>query len=382
MIQQERLIGEFMELVQVDSETKHEEKIAQVLRMKFTELGLLVQEDDSKEKTGHGAGNLICTLPAKGKGASAPKLMFTCHMDTVLPGNGIKPALGEDGYIRSDGTTILGSDDKAGLAVLLEGLRVLRDEERDHPQIQVVITVGEESGLVGSRAMDPKWLDADLGFALDSNGAIGGIAVAAPSQQKIFITFSGRSAHAGVNPEDGVSAITVASRAVSKMNLGRIDRETTANIGSFYGGTAGSTNIVCDKVVLEAEARSLDSDKLNRQVESMRTACEAAAAEMGATCEFRSHLLYPSFKFSDDAPIVGLTKRALARVGAVAKTFHSGGGSDANVFNGHGVPTVNLSVGYEDIHTTKERIKAEDIVKLAEVFLALIEEAVQTGSAD
>jgi len=380
MIQRERLIGEFMELVQVDSETKHEETIARVLKKKFTDLGIRVQEDDSKERTGHGAGNLICTLPAKGKGAHAPKLMFTCHMDTVTPGRGIKPELGADGYIRSDGTTILGSDDKAGLAVLLEGIRVLREQESDHPQLQVIITVGEESGLCGSRAMDPKWLDADYGYALDSNGAIGGIAIAAPSQQKIFITFLGKSAHAGVNPEDGVSAITVASRAVSKMNLGRIDKETTANIGSFSGGTAGTTNIVCEKAVLEAEARSLDAKKLNRQVESMKAACEAAAAEMGATCEFRSHLLYPSFKFTDDAPVVQLAKRALTRIGAVPKPFHSGGGSDANVFNGHGVPTVNLSVGYENIHTKKERIKAEDLVKLTDAFLALIEEAVQAGS--
>jgi tripeptide aminopeptidase len=380
MIQRDRLIGEFMELVRVDSETKHEAAIAEVLKQKFTELGLLVQEDDSKERTGHGAGNLICTLPAKGKGSNAPKLLFTCHMDTVLPGNGIQPTLGEDGYIRSDGTTILGSDDKVGLAVLLEGLRVLREAGLDHPQLQLVVTVGEESGLVGSRSLDPKALDADLGFALDSNGAIGGIAIAAPSQQKVFITFCGKAAHAGVNPEDGVSAITVASRAVSKMSLGRIDHETTANIGSFSGGTVGSTNIVCDKVMLEAEARSLDADKLNRQVESMRTASETAAAEMGATCEFRSLLLYPSFKFAEDAPIVQLTKRALHRVGAEPKAFHSGGGSDANVFNGHGIPTVNLSVGYEDIHTTKEKIKADDIVRLAEVFLALIEEAlVGTG---
>ncbi|MEO3944436.1 M20/M25/M40 family metallo-hydrolase [Gorillibacterium sp. CAU 1737] len=377
MVQKDRLIEEFMELVRVDSETKHEEEIAVVLKEKFGALGLTVEEDDTKEKTGHGAGNLICTLPAKGKGANAPKLMFTCHMDTVTPGKGIQPQLGEDGYIRSDGTTILGSDDKAGIAALLEGIRVLQEQGTEHPQLQCVITVGEESGLNGSRAMDPKWLDADYGYALDSNGAIGGIAVAAPSQQKVFITFTGKSAHAGVNPEDGISAINIASRAVSKMRLGRIDKETTANIGSFYGGVTGATNIVVDKVVLEAEARSLDTDKLGKQVESMRLASEEAAAELGGTCEFRSHLLYPSFKFTDEAPVVQLAKKALARIGAEPKTFHSGGGSDANVFNGHGVPTVNLSVGYENIHTKTERILASDIVRLTQAFVALVEE---TGS--
>ncbi|WP_040951285.1 M20/M25/M40 family metallo-hydrolase [Gorillibacterium massiliense] len=370
MIHEERLVQEFLELVQVDSETKDEAEIAKVLRRKFTELGLTVEEDDSMAKTGHGANNLICTLPATEDGTSHPKLMFTSHMDTVMPGKGIKPQIHEDGYIRSDGSTILGSDDKAGLAAMLEGIRVLKEQKIAHPQIQFIITAGEESGLMGSRAMDSKWLDAEYGFALDSNGAIGGIAVAAPSQQKVFITFYGKSAHAGVNPEDGISAITVASKAVARMNLGRIDKETTANIGKFSGG--GATNIVCDKVVLEAEARSLDKEKLARQVQSMEQAAYSAAEEMGATAEFNSFLLYPSFKFDGDAPIVKMASKAMEAIGATPFTFHSGGGSDANVFNGHGVPTINLSVGYEDIHSTKERIKKADLIKVAEILISII----------
>ncbi|MBC8080261.1 MAG: M20/M25/M40 family metallo-hydrolase [Gorillibacterium sp.] len=375
MVKQERIIQEFMELVQIDSETKHEQEIAEVLKQKFTEHGLRVIEDDTIAKTGHGAGNLICTLSASSGGLHAPKLLFTCHMDTVTPGNGIKPQLDEDGYIKSDGTTILGSDDKAGIAAIFEGLRVLKEQELDYPQMQFIITVGEESGLNGSRAMDPKWLDAEYGFAMDSNGAIGGIAVAAPSQQRMLITFTGKTAHAGVNPEDGISAITMASKAVSRMSLGRIDQETTANIGRFAGGGETKTNIVCEKVELEAEARSLDKQKLEQQVASMREACETAAAEMGGQVEFNSFLLYPSFNFEDSAPIVQLAMRALRKIGAEPSTFKSGGGSDANVFNGHGVPTINLSVGYEQIHTTNERIKANDLAKLAEVFVSITQEA-------
>ncbi|KAF9116972.1 hypothetical protein BGX30_005792 [Mortierella sp. GBA39] len=279
-----------MELVQVDSETGHEAEIAALLKQKFTQLGLEVVEDDSQAKTGHGAGNLIVTWKGEG-GAEAPKLLFTCHMDTVAPGKGIKPILGEDGWIRSDGTTILGSDDKAGLAVLLETIRVIQEQRLPHGQIQFVITVGEESGLLGARSMDSQHLDAELGFALDSNGEVGSIAVAAPTQAKIQMKIFGKSAHAG--------------------------------------------------------------------------------------CEFRSEIVYPAFNFNENDPVVSLAKRAIERLGLSGRVFRSGGGSDANIFNGLGVPTVNLAIGYEDIHTTKERIRAEDMVKAAEMVVSIIQETVK-----
>ncbi|UUZ94341.1 M20/M25/M40 family metallo-hydrolase [Paenibacillus sp. P25] len=196
MINQRRLVEEFIELVQVDSESGQEQEISRVLKEKFASYGLKVEEDDSAAKTGHGSGNLICTLPAN-SARNLPKLFFTSHMDTVTPGKGIKPQIGQDGYIRSDGTTILGSDDKAGLAAMFEALRVLKENNIEHGQIQFVITAGEEMGLKGSRAMEAKWIDADFGYALDSNGEIGNIAVAAPTQSKVYITFTGRSAHAG-----------------------------------------------------------------------------------------------------------------------------------------------------------------------------------------
>lgn len=371
MIQEKRLVAEFIELVQVDSETRFEQEISRVLKQKFTALGLTVEEDDTAAVTGHGSGNLICTLAAT-TDAAVPRVFFTSHMDTVTPGKGIKPQIGEDGIIRSDGTTILGSDDKAGLAAMLEAIRVLKENNIPHGQIQFVITAGEESALRGSRAMDGKWLKADFGYALDSNGDIGEVAVAAPTQSKIHIAFTGRSAHAGVNPETGISAITVASKAVSKMPLGRIDNETTANIGSFAGGVTGTTNIVIDRVVLEAEARSIVQEKLERQIEAMRQACQEAADEMGAKMEFKSDLIYPAFMFDEEAPVVQLAFKALQNVGCTPKTFHSGGGSDANVFNGLGVPTVNLAVGYQKIHTTEEHIAVKDLVKVAEVVVEIV----------
>ncbi|MGG4219767.1 tripeptidase T [Paenibacillus jamilae] len=370
-IVKDRIVQEFMELVQVDSETKYEQEISRVLKEKFNALGLEVVEDDSRERTGHGSGNLIVTWKAEGV-EQAPKIFFTCHMDTVTPGKGIKPQLGEDGWIRSDGSTILGSDDKAGIAALFEAIRVVREQNIPHGQIQFVITAGEESGLMGARAMKPEVLDSDFGYALDSNGEVGSICIAAPTQARIEMRITGKSAHAGVNPEDGISAIQVASKAISKMKLGRIDKETTANIGSFEGG--GATNVVCDFVLVRAEARSIIQEKVNHQIQHMREALETTTREFGAQGEFRSEVIYPAFSFTEHDEVVQVAQRAIQGLGLATSTFHSGGGSDANVFNGLGIPTVNLAVGYQNIHTTEEKIKADDLVKVAEVVVALIQE--------
>ncbi|AZH30038.1 MULTISPECIES: tripeptidase T [Paenibacillus] len=370
-IVKDRIVQEFVELVQVDSETKHEQEISRVLKEKFNALGLEVVEDDSRERTGHGSGNLIVTWKAEGV-EQAPKIFFTCHMDTVTPGKGIKPQLGEDGWIRSDGSTILGADDKAGIAALFEAIRVVREQNIPHGQIQFVITAGEESGLMGARAMKPEVLDSDFGYALDSNGEVGSICIAAPTQARIEMRITGKSAHAGVNPEDGISAIQVASKAISKMKLGRIDKETTANIGSFEGG--GATNVVCDFVLIRAEARSIVQEKVNHQIQHMREALETTTREFGAQGEFRSEVIYPAFSFTEHDEVVQVAQRAIQGLGMATSTFHSGGGSDANVFNGLGIPTVNLAVGYQNIHTTEEKIKADDLVKVAEVVVALIQE--------
>ncbi|WP_336771788.1 M20/M25/M40 family metallo-hydrolase [Paenibacillus sp. MMO-58] len=372
MVNQERIVSEFIELVKVDSETRFEQEISKVLKAKFSELGLSIEEDDAMEKTGHGANNLFALLEGTGE-AGAPTILFTSHMDTVAPGNGIKPQIDSDGYIRSDGTTILGSDDKAGLAAMLEAIRVLKENNIPHGPIQFVITVGEESGLLGARNMDASKLKASFGYAIDSNGSIGDMAVAAPTQAKVIMKLHGKSAHAGVNPEDGISAIQVAAKAISRMPLGRIDKETTANIGSFEGG--GATNVVCDFVKLVAEARSIVQEKLDRQVDAMREALESAAEEFGARAEFESQLIYPAYVHDDNSPVVQLAKSAATAIGLTPRTFHSGGGSDANIFNGLGVPTVNLAVGYEHIHTTKEQIKVVDLVKITEFIIEIIKQA-------
>ncbi|MBA4538210.1 M20/M25/M40 family metallo-hydrolase [Bacillus aquiflavi] len=372
MVNNDRLLNEFLELVQIDSETKNEAKIARVLKEKFSKLGVEVFEDDTIEQTGHGAGNLICTIPATKDGVDP--IYFTSHMDTVVPGNGVKPLI-KDGYVMTDGTTILGADDKAGLAVMLETVRVLKEQNISHGEIQLIITVGEESGLVGAKALNPSLLKAKYGFALDSDGKVGNVVVAAPTQAKIKAVIEGKTAHAGVAPEKGVSAITIAAKAVAKMPLGRIDEETTANIGSFAGGQ--QTNIVCDRVDILAEARSLVPEKMEAQVTKMKNAFETVAKEMGGKADVTVKVMYPGFKYGEGDLVVEIARKAATKIGRECKLLKSGGGSDANVIAGFGVPTVNLAVGYEEIHTTNEKIPIEELTKLAEMVIAIIEEVAE-----
>ncbi|MDT8861689.1 tripeptidase T [Alkalihalobacillus sp. MEB130] len=369
MANEQRLVDEFLELVQIDSETKHEDIIAPILKKKFEDLGVSVIEDDAASKTEHAAGNLICTLEGTKEGVDP--IYFTSHMDTVVPGKGVKPSI-QDGYVITDGTTILGADDKAGIAAMLEAIRVLKEENIEHGAIQFIITVGEESGLNGAKVLDPTLLKAKYGFALDSDGPVGNIIVAAPTQAKIVATVLGKTAHAGVAPEKGISAITVAAKAISKMPLGRIDEETTANIGRFEGGT--QTNIVCDHVSILAEARSLIGEKMEAQVAKMKEAFESTAKEMGTSAEVEVEIMYPGFKLGDGDEVVEVAKRAMSQIGRTPKLLQSGGGSDANIFAGHGVPTVNLAVGYEEIHTKNERMPISELVKLSEAVVAVIKE--------
>ncbi|MGP4074332.1 M20/M25/M40 family metallo-hydrolase [Halobacillus sp. K22] len=372
MINKERVLEEFLELVQVDSETGAEAEISAVLKKKFQDLGLEVVEDDAKSITGHGANNLICNL--EGSKKEADPIYFTSHMDTVVPGNGVNPSV-KDGYVVSDGTTILGADDKAGVAAILEAIRSLQEQNVEHGDLQFIITVGEESGLVGAKALDSSLLKAKYGYAIDSDGAVGNIIVAAPTQAKINAVVKGKTAHAGVAPEKGVSAITLASKAIARMPLGRIDEETTANIGRFEGGQ--KTNIVCDHVEILAEARSLVPEKMQEQVEKMKQAFQETAKEMGGEVDLDVEIMYPGFKQKEGDQVVEIARAAASKIGRESKLLTSGGGSDANIIAGYGVPTVNLSVGYEEIHTTNERIPVAELEKVAEFVTAIIQQAAE-----
>ena len=367
----QRLVDEFLELIQIDSETKHEQLIAPILIGKLEALGFDVFEDDSATKSGHGAGNLIATL--KGSKPDVTTIYFTTHMDTVVPGKGIKPELREDGYIYSDGTTILGADDKAGIAALFDMVKRLKEESIEHGDIQFIITAGEESGLAGAKHLDPTRITAKYGFAVDSDGKVGGIVTAAPYQAKIGATIRGKTAHAGVAPEKGISAINIASKSIAKMTLGRIDEETTANIGSFEGG--GATNIVCDEVKILAEARSIVPEKLDKQTAHMKSVFEETAAAMGGQAEIEIQLMYPGFRFGEEEHVTQVAVKAVKNIGLTPNLGTSGGGSDANIIAGFGIPTVNLSVGYEEIHTKNERMPVSELEKLSDLLVEIVKES-------
>lgn len=370
MINKERLYATFMELCAIDSEPMRERLLADHLMERLSRLGFTVSEDDAGERIGGNAGNLLARLEGTGPGEA---LLFSCHLDRVVPGVGVKPRI-EGEFIVSDGTTVLGADDGAGLAALLEGVTVLKERDLPHPAIEVVLSVAEELALVGSRHFDVSRLSARCGFVLDASGSVGEIVIQAPEQVKIRAVVHGRKAHAGFNPEQGVSAIRIAAAAIARMNLMRIDPETTANIGSISAD--GPTNIVPDRCELWAEARSLDPAKLRLQVNEMTEALEVAAAEQGGRVEIAVLPCYPSYRLDQDAEPARRAARAAGQIGVPVSFKSTGGGSDANIFNSRGVPTVVLSCGYEKPHTTEERIPLEQLALLAQWVLAIAADGV------
>lgn len=371
MVNKERLIKRFIDLVTIDSETKEEANIATYLKTELEKLKVLVEEDDAKAVTGHGANNLICTL--KGSSSHSRSIFFSSHMDTVKPGIDIKPQI-NDGLITSDGSTILGADDKAGIAVIFELINLLKENNIEHGDIQFILTVGEESGLIGAKAIDPSLITADFGYVLDSDGAVGNLVVAAPYQSKFNATIHGKSAHAGVAPEKGVSAITTAAKAIAKMKLGRIDKITTANISYFKGGQKETTNIVSDYVEIEGEARSLQKENLDNVINQIKNHFETTAKNFGAKAEFTLFEAYPGFSIAQDDKVVKIAQGAAEKLSLSSELLQSGGGSDANIFNSFGIPTANLSVGYEHIHTTNEQIHEDELIRLAELSVEIVKE--------
>ncbi|OFM07169.1 MULTISPECIES: M20/M25/M40 family metallo-hydrolase [Staphylococcus] len=370
MINSQRLLETFLELVQINSETGHEEVIQPILKKKFEELGLNVTEDHASEKSWLGANNLICTFPATSAKEDVSKIYFTSHMDTVVPGINIKPQIKEDGYIYSDGSTILGADDKAGLAAIIETIQYLNENEIPHGQIQFIITVGEESGLKGVKELDSTYIDAEFGYAVDASQPVGTTVVGAPTQMVINTTILGKTAHAST-PSEGISAINIAAKAISRMKLGQIDDYTTANIGKFHGGSA--TNIVADEVVLEAEARSHDNQSIEQQVIHMKETFETTAQELGGEAKVIIEKSYPGFKLENDDKVTQFAINSARELGLAGDTVIAGGGSDGSIINTFGIPTVILGVGYEHIHTTSERISVNSLNQLAKQIVKIID---------
>lgn len=367
MVNRERLLSTFLDLVKIDSITFSEAGVAAYMAERLRALGASVEIDRAGERLGGNSGNVVARL-ATGDGDETP-ILFAAHMDTVEPGRGIEPVVAK-GVVRSKGNTVLGADDKAGCAVILECLETLAEGGRVHRPIEAVFTVAEEKGLLGAKELDFKRLRARVAFVMDGDGPIGGIVVKAPFQDAVKGVFAGKAAHAGVNPEKGVSAIRAAALAISSMKLGRLDDETTANIGMIKGGRA--MNIVPDETVIEGEARSQDAGKLDAQVGAMRRAMAEAARLVGAKVKVEVTHLYDGFSFAPDAEVVSQAGQAIRRAGGEPDLVSSGGGSDTNIFNEAGMAAVNLSCGARDVHTVDERVAVDDMARAAAVALALV----------
>ena len=370
MINKQRLVDYFLMLAAINSPTRCEKPVADVLESDLKSLGFNVVRDKAGEKVGGNTGNVIGTK--KGNVPNGVPILFSAHMDTVLPTEGWGYEIKDD-VIRSNGKMILGADDKAGVAAIIEALKVIQEENIPHSDIQVAFSIGEEVGLYGARYMDYSLITSKCVFVYDMGRPVGCVTVVAPSHDNIIVKIHGKAAHAGANPEEGVCAVITASKAIAKMKLGRIDHETTANIGVIKGGTA--RNIVPDYCEIKGEARSRNNEKLNAQVEHMVEVFRDAAAEMGAGVDIQVERSYNTFRLTEDDEVVKIAATAARRVGIEPELHETGGGSDASIFNEKGLPATVIGVGYESPHSVDEYIPIPDFVKSAEMALEIIKVA-------
>ena len=366
------LLDLFLELCAIPSPSGKERAVANRVGAYLSGLGLEWDEDDAAARLDGDTGNIYCRLPAtNGKGTP---IFFCAHTDTVPPEAAIEPVV-EDGIVRNAAGTILGSDNKAAVVVMLEATRRIVEEGRAHAGIELLFTPQEEVSLRGADAFDHTRFVAKTGFVYDQGAPIGEIVLGSPHARLLDFRFHGRAAHAGMSPEDGRSAIAAASRAIADFRLGRVDEETSANVGVITGGTA--RNVVPEWCSFTAEVRSHEERKA---IELVREMLESAAfAASLAECEVASEVRpsFPGYRFRESDAPVRLAATALERVGFEPSYALSGGGADANVFNTRGLSCVNLANGMMEIHTPAEHIAVTDLDAMVEVTLALVEAALE-----
>jgi len=359
----------FLELAALRSPPGEERAVADVVLRYLRGLGLDPDEDGVGPAIGSTMGNVYARLEPTAEGTP---LFFCAHLDTVPPDGELRPVV-VDGVVRNAGGTILGADNKASVVAMLEAVRRVLAENRPHAGIELLFTPKEEVGLVGAAAFDASRLHATLGYVYDQAAPIGEIILAAPWSQAMEVRFHGRAAHSGMFPEEGRSAIAAAAKAIADLRLGRIDEETTANVGLISGGTGG--NIVPEWCTFSAEARCLDEARLGLVVQEMLDTFAFAAT--AAECEVETTMKknYKGYRFKRDDDVVRLAADALGRCGYAPTYANSGGAADANVFNNSGLRCVNLANGMTDIHTPDERIAVADLDAMVEVTLALVDVA-------
>jgi tripeptide aminopeptidase len=375
IIDRERLAADFVLLCETDSPSREEGDIAALLQTMFARLGANeILEDDSAPITGSNTGNLLIRFAGS---ADRDPIFLNCHMDTVEPGRGVKVRREGDTFF-SSGDTILGSDDKSGIAAVLEAIRCLRENSIPHRPLEIILTTCEEIGLLGAKSLDPTMIRARIGYALDSTG-FGTVITGAPAANRLEITIHGVAAHAGLHPEWGVNAIEVAAQGLNAAPLGRIDEESTVNFGTIRGGTA--TNIIPDQVTIHGEARSHSMttlDRLTRQVETafVRTVADwrdpTGQAKGKPELSFTATPDFPAMRLDPNDSAILLIDRAAASIGLQLQYKIAGGGSDANIFNGYGLQTAIIATGMTHVHTTDEQVDLQDMVDLTRLLIALL----------
>jgi tripeptide aminopeptidase len=364
----------FLELAALPSPPGEERAVADLVLDYLRSLGLKPDEDDAGARIGSTMGNVLCRLEPRQDGATGGSAVFFCaHLDTVPPEGPIEPEVGEDGLVRNGAGTILGADNKAAVAAMLEAAARLVDEGRAHAGVELLFTPKEEVGLVGASAFDEQRLSAKVGYVYDHAGPVGEVILGAPYQRRLDVQFHGRAAHAGMYPEEGRSAIAAAARAIADLRLGRLDEETSANVGEIRGGTA--RNVVPERCWFAAEARSHDERKLAEVVQEMLDTVTFAAGVTDCEVETQVGGAARGYRFRPDDLPVRLAAAALKGTGHEPSFVLSGGGADANVFNERGLQCLNLANGMTDIHTPDERIAVDDLEAMVEVTLALVEGA-------
>lgn len=370
MINEERLVTLFKNLCLINSPALEEQDCVSYVKQVLTEMGLEVQEDNAGEKIGGNANNLIAWL--RGNKPDAPKVYLSAHFDTVEPTAGL--VIGEkDGVFFSETDTILGADDKGGMAPAIEAVHCLIESGQPHGDVCLLLSVAEEIGLKGAGALDIHDLGLDFGYVLDTGPPVGSFVTKTATHDKIEVEIIGKPAHSGKDPELGISAIQVAADAIHGMTLGRIGPETTANIGIIEGGTA--VNVVCPFVKLRGEARSTSVEELDEQVGHMIMRFEEAARKWNAEVKIEHHRHYNSYQIPEDARVVKVAVAASKALGFEAELRTTLGGSDANIYNAKGVPSIVVATGMKQIHTHEENISRKDIADTARLALEILLES-------
>ncbi|MGD9735304.1 MAG: M20/M25/M40 family metallo-hydrolase [Solirubrobacterales bacterium] len=369
-----RLYETFTRLCEIRSPTGEEREVADTVAAELRALGFEVSEDDAAGPAEAGSGNLLGRLP----GSGGEWVMFCAHLDTV-PHEGRVEVVNDDGVFRSAGRTILGADNKAAVAVFME-LAARVAERGPEVGIELLFTVAEEQGLRGAKAFDASSLRSRVGFILDHAGPVGEVVVSTPTQQKILADFHGVEAHAGIKPEEGASAIAAAAAAVARMELGRLDEGTTANVGLIRGGTSG--NVVPGHCFIHAEARSLELEKAAEVAGKIADACAWGASEHGCDVDVRIEELFRGYQVPKEDPALLLAEGALRAAGLEPRRVAIGGGSDANAFRKDGFDSVLLSNGTDAVHTEHEMVPARNLEKMLEVCEGIVAAVGSGGAAD